>query len=179
MGRPLKIKESLTIDIGFNAFSVLTNPVPPTGFTSTDFTGVVGGANSVANVAYPVVSCSANINGGGNVTAFIIRQKGATKYLVADTANVLSNSVCILTDTDAANLTANTMNITFSYDGNIANTVNVSKLTNKYVWDYSDTRYAANFFETGNTISKSGAQIATWPNTTGNLILGEVTNVTS
>jgi hypothetical protein len=179
MGRPLKIKESLTIDIGFNAFSVLTNPVPPTGFTATDFTGVVGGANSVANVAYPVVSCSANINGGGNVTAFIIRQKGATKYLVADTANVLSNSVCILTDTDAANLTANTMNITFSYDGNIANTVNVSKLTNKYVWDYSDTRYAANFFETGNTISKSGAQIATWPNTTGNLILGEVTNVTS
>jgi hypothetical protein len=42
MGRPLKIKESLTIDIGFNAFSVLTNPVPPTGFTATDFTGVVG-----------------------------------------------------------------------------------------------------------------------------------------
>lgn len=179
MGRPLKIKETLTVDIGFNAFNTLTSPVPPGGFNTADFTGVVGGANSVANVAYPVVTCSANINGGGNVTAFIVRQKGATKYLVADAANVLSNSVCILTNTDAANLTANTMNITFSFDGNTANAVNVSKLTNKYVWDYSNTRYASNFFQSGNTIAKSGAQIQTWTNTTGLLELGEVTNVTS
>jgi hypothetical protein len=186
MGRPLKIKESTTVDIGFNAFSTLTNPDVPTGFVATDYLGVVGGANaSVATATYPVVACSANINGAGNVTAFIITQKGATKYLVASTADTSVVSICSLANLDAANLTANTMNITFSYDGDTANVVNVSKLTNKYVWDYVGNtsaignRYAANFFETGNTTAKSGAQADTWTNTTGELTLGLVTGYTS
>jgi hypothetical protein len=183
MGRPLKIKESTTIDIGFNALSTLTNPVLPTGFANTDFIGVVGGANtSVATTAYPVVACSANINGAGNVAAFIITQKGATKYLVGETGNASNSSICILANVaNAANLTANTMSITFSFDGNAANVTNVSRLSNKFVWDYSTppTRFAANFFETGNTISKSGAQVSTWVNATGNLTLGAVTDYTS
>lgn len=182
MGRPLKIKESTTTDIGFNAFSTLTNPEVPTGFTSTNFMGVVGGDNvSIATSTYPVVACSANINGAGNVAAYIITQKGATKYLVAEAGNSVNSSICILANLDAANLTANTMNITFSYDGDVANVVNVSRLTNKYVWDYDTppTRYAANFFETGNTIAKSGAEAVTWTNTTGDLTLGQVTDYTS
>ena len=182
MGRPLKIKETTTVDIGFNAFSTLTSPVVPTGFTDTDYLGVVGGAETgVATATYPVVACSANINGAGNVAAFIVTQKGATKYLVAESANVDNSSICVLANLDAANLTANTMNITFSFDGDVANVVNVSRLTNKYVWDYSTppTRYAANFFETGNTTAKSGAQISTWTNGTGNLDLGLVTGYTS
>jgi hypothetical protein len=186
MGRPLKIKQSTTIDIGFNAFSTLTDPVIPTGFTSTDFLGVVGGANtSIATSTYPVVACSANINGGGNVAAYIITQKGATKYLVAETGNATNSSICILANTDAANLTANAMNITFSFDGNVANVTNVSKLTNKYVWDYDGitsnvgNRYAANFFESGNTTAKSGAEVDTWTNATGDLDLGQVSDYTS
>jgi hypothetical protein len=94
MGRPLKIKKSTTIDIGFNNFGNLTAATIPTGLTSNQFIGVVGGANtSIATTSYPVVLVGANVNGVvGN--AYIIRQKGTTKYLVGSqdvvTANILT-----------------------------------------------------------------------------------------
>jgi hypothetical protein len=86
MGRPLKIKKSTTSDIGFNALASLTNPVypsDPTTFDGTEYLGVVGGANaSVATAAYPVVKCRAFIVGAED-DAYIITQKGSTKYQVA------------------------------------------------------------------------------------------------
>jgi hypothetical protein len=86
MGRPLKIKKSTTGDIGFNALDSLTNPVypsTPTTFGGTEYLGVVGGANaSVATAAYPVVKCRAFIVGAED-DAYIITQKGSTKYQVA------------------------------------------------------------------------------------------------
>jgi hypothetical protein len=88
MGRPLKIKKSTTSDIGFNPFSALTNPVypsDPTVFDGTEYLGVVGGANAdVATAAFPVVKCRAFITGtGAEADAYIITQKGTTKYQVA------------------------------------------------------------------------------------------------
>jgi len=88
MGRPLKIKESTTVDIGFNPFSALTNPVypsDPTTFDGTEYLGVVGGANAnVATAAYPVVKCRAFITGASaEDDAYIITQKGTIKYQVA------------------------------------------------------------------------------------------------
>ena len=93
MGRPLKIKKSTTSDIGFNPFSALTNPVypsDPTVFDGTEYLGVVGGANaSVATAAYPVVKCRAFITGtGAEADAYIITQKGTTKYQVATVTSV-------------------------------------------------------------------------------------------
>ena len=86
MGRPLKIKKSTTGDIGFNALDTLTNPVypsTPTTFDGTEYLGVVGGANaSVASATYPVVKCRAFIVGAED-DAYIITQKGSTKYQVA------------------------------------------------------------------------------------------------
>jgi hypothetical protein len=93
MGRPLKIKKSTNIDIGFNAFDQLTNPVLPTGgaINSDEFVGVVGGnfTTSIPTVTYPVIKCQVNIalpdgSGAGDHAGRIIRQKGAHKYLVAD-----------------------------------------------------------------------------------------------
>lgn len=234
MGRPLKIKKSTTIDIGFNDFGNLTAPVIPTGLTTTQFIGVVGGANAgIATAAYPVVACDANINGAGNTSAYIIRQKGATKYLVGsvdatDAANIVAGSSyrivsagttvftsigapvtatvgdiftanragtgtgtvnlvgqCLLANqANAALLTANTMSITFSYDGNPANVVPVAKLENLYVWDYNssntaNTQYSSTFFDTGNNIPKSGAEAATFDNATGNILTGLLSNYTS
>jgi hypothetical protein len=88
MGRPLKIKKSTTSDIGFNPFSALTNPVypsTPTVFDGTEYLGVVGGANAnVASTAFPVVKCRAFIAGtSAEDDAYIITQKGTTKYQVA------------------------------------------------------------------------------------------------
>ena len=95
MGRPLKIKKSTTIDIGFNDFGNLTAAVIPTGLTSTQFIGVVGGANStIATTDYPVVLISANIQGASG-NAYVIRQKGSTKYLVGVAGNITAANLVV------------------------------------------------------------------------------------
>jgi hypothetical protein len=92
MGRPLKIKKSTTIDIGFNDFGNVEVPVIPVGMTSTEFLGVVGGANvGIATADYPVVAITANVNGQQGA-AYIITQKGQTKYLVSGENSVNAGS---------------------------------------------------------------------------------------
>jgi len=81
-------------------------------------------------------------------------------------------------------LTANTMSILFSFDGDEANTAPVAKLENRFVYDYNasntaNVQYSSNFFTTGNTLPKSGADVATATNGTGNIFTGLVTNYTS
>jgi len=97
MGRPLKIKKSTTKDIGFNSFANLdpTTQVIPVGMTSSEFLGVVGGANTnIATSSYPVVKITANVNGQqGN--AYIITQKGTTKYLVSGEDSVNAGSFTV------------------------------------------------------------------------------------
>jgi hypothetical protein len=94
MGRPLKIKKSTTIDIGFNSFANLDpgTQVIPVGMTSSEFLGVVGGSNaSIATSAYPVVAVTANVNGQQGA-AHIITQKGQIKYLVSGENSVNAGS---------------------------------------------------------------------------------------
>jgi hypothetical protein len=97
MGRPLKIKKSTTVDIGFNSFANLDSDtqVIPVGMTSTQFLGVVGGANTnIATSTYPVVKITANVNGQQGA-AYIITQKGQTKYLVAGEDSVNAGSFTV------------------------------------------------------------------------------------
>jgi hypothetical protein len=93
MGRPLKIKKIIEgagngKDIGFNAFNQLTNPVLPVDGTmeNTMYLGVVGGTQppTVATAAYPIVKCRVFVTGFAEADGYIIRQKGARKFLVAD-----------------------------------------------------------------------------------------------
>jgi hypothetical protein len=96
MGRPLKIKKVIEtggntgVDIGFNALSSLTNPVPPSGVSdwtsATDYLGVVGGTQppTIATANYPIVKCRVFVTGFAEADGYIIRQKGAHKFLVAD-----------------------------------------------------------------------------------------------
>ena len=160
MGRPLKIKKSTTVDIGFNPFSVLTAPVVPTGFTpnsATEYEGVVGGVGNgggVASATYPVVKCRVYITGQSEADGFILRQKGSTKYLVEDTSG--NQGVCVLADEADGALSEGNMNITMSIGDSTA--VNIAKLTNKFALDYSDNRYAVNFFTDEGTAIKSGSE---------------------
>jgi hypothetical protein len=98
MGRPLKINKAaqtgsttLTggIDIGFNALSSLIAPVPPSAVSDwvsgTDYLGVVGGSNTVDTAAYPTVRCQVFIPGFASEGGYVIRQKGARKFLVGGT----------------------------------------------------------------------------------------------
>lgn len=159
MGRPLKIKKLTTKDVGFNPWSVLTAPVAPEGFTpgsTTEYSGVVGGLHSsVATTAYPVVKCRVYIEGKSEADGYIIRQKGATQYLVSDGTNT---GVCTLANLADNALTEGTMTISFFLNDSSA--VRISKLTNKFCLDYSTpkVRYAVNFFTDEGTEIKSGTQ---------------------
>jgi hypothetical protein len=128
MGRPLKIQKfspnsgvgspgaGVAVDQGFPNFGSLTAPVLNSDATLTDsqFLGVVGGAPSAATSStYPRVQVDVNIvlasgAAAGAATGYILRQKGAHKYLVADatarTAVVAGNAyrVTVVGDTDWA-----------------------------------------------------------------------------
>lgn len=96
MGRPLKIQKIISsgnpgVDIGFNPFSALTAPVVPEGFTpdsATEYQGVVGGSNTVDTSTYPTVKCRVFITDiSAEEDGYILRQKGAHKYLVGGTTS--------------------------------------------------------------------------------------------
>jgi len=226
MGRPLKIKKSTTKDIGFNNFGNVEVPVVPTGMTTAEFLGVVGGANAgIATSSYPVVQITANVNGQqGN--AYIITQKGQTKYLVSGEDSVTAGSFtpgfsyqiqslgntnwttigaginpqvgqvftangvgagtgtasdagqCVLVAN--ATITSGQMNMIFNANGGSAY---ASRLTNKYIWDASNTRYAVNFFVAGTTTPLSLANVTitgnagTFTCSNTNIGLGELITV--
>ena len=88
MGRPLKIKKSTTIDIGYPAFDAVIDPVYPATLSASNFFGVVGGSNTVDTAAYPTVQVRVFIAGQAEADGYIIRQKGSHKYLVGSTTTV-------------------------------------------------------------------------------------------
>ena len=200
MGRPLKIQKlnnSIPTDVGFNNFSNLdpSTAVIPVGMTASEFLGVVGGANSgIATSTYPVVKITANVNGQQG-DAYIITQKGQSKYLVSGENSVYANSLtkgfsyqitdlgntnwtqlgaginpqvgqvftaavplgtgsgtgtasdcgqCVLVTNSS--ISSGQMNMTFNVNGS---QTYASRLTNKYIWDRSNNRYAVNFFVSG------------------------------
>jgi hypothetical protein len=93
MGRPLKIQKIIAtgnpgVDNGYPNFGSLTNPVYNSANTlnSAEFVGVVGGSNTVDTTAYPTVKCRVFITGiSAEEDGYILRQKGAHKYLVGGT----------------------------------------------------------------------------------------------
>jgi hypothetical protein len=104
MGRPLKIKKTTTKDIGFPPLGQLESPVYPETLNTTEFIGVVGGANAiggsaVATTANPVVKVTVHLPTGGpgndEASGFIITQKGSIKYLVADTTSVADEDLVV------------------------------------------------------------------------------------
>lgn len=100
MGRPLKIKHTTTVDIGYPNFASMDSPTQaiPTGMTSTEYLGVVGGGypSGVATATYPTVECTAFFaDGVDEQDAFIITQKGATKYLLAADNTISAGSFTV------------------------------------------------------------------------------------
>jgi len=106
MGRPLKIQKystgsgnsgaAVVIDEGYPNFGSLTAPVVNSADTldTAQFYGVVGGASSTTTSAtFPRIVVEVNItlasgSASGAAAGYIIRQKGAHKYLVGDTTSL-------------------------------------------------------------------------------------------
>ena len=89
MGRPLKIKKAAATDIGFNNPGDDSSPRIPSGEL---YFGQVGGDTYRATGDNPVTSCRVKIGTVAEAEGYIIRQKGATKYLVADATGVTAGS---------------------------------------------------------------------------------------
>jgi hypothetical protein len=111
MGRPLKIQKSSTgsgnggaavgVDLGYPNFDSLTNPVfnsPVQTLNGTQYLGVVGGAGptDTPSATNPRVDVTVNITGSAGVAqGYIIRQKGAHKYLVGDVTSIADEDMVI------------------------------------------------------------------------------------
>ena len=110
--------------------------------------GVVGGANGLGTPAglssANVILCIANIVYDGNVAnaaagdAFIVRQKGKSKFLVANLATPTQQQICLLSnvaDGNAANLPAATASL-----GTMAIQAVTAASANVAVFSISDNR---------------------------------------
>lgn len=136
MGRPLKIQKygvsqgitinangtvnkpaaGVAVDQGYPNFGSLTDPVYNSAgtLTSTQFYGVVGGVSSTATSAtFPIVKVRVNITNSftGEDDGYILRQKGAHKYLVAtvtaiDPANAVTGVALRIASVGNTNWTA-------------------------------------------------------------------------
>jgi len=144
MGRPVKIKKSSTVDIGFN------NP------TGGQYYGVVGGTDTLSTTANPITKVRVKIGANSEADGYIVRQKGASKYLVSDGTNT---GVCTLADSADSALANNTMTITAQDSGSTE--FRVKRMSNKFALDFSDNRYLINFFDVNAGVEKSGAEGST------------------
>ena len=115
MGRPLKIQKlstgsgnsgaSVSVDLAYPNFGSLTNPVfnsPVQTLNNNQYLGVVGGAapTDTPSVTNPRIDVIVNIaqpdgSGLGVAQGYIIRQKGAHKYLVGDVTGVTGGAFVV------------------------------------------------------------------------------------
>jgi phosphotransferase system IIB component len=144
MGRPVKIKKSSTVDVGFN------NPA------GGQYYGVVGGTDTLSTVTNPVTKVRVKIGGNSEADGYIIRQKGASKYLVSDGSNT---GVCALANTADSSLENDTMTITAQDSGSTE--FRIKRMSNKWALDFSDNRYLINFFDVAASVTKSGGESTT------------------
>jgi len=145
MGRPVKIKKTATKDVGFN------NPA------GGQYYGVVGGEDTLSNYEHPVLKVRVRITGESEADGWIVRQKGASKYLVEDASG--NTGVCVLANTADAALAEGTMTITAQDSGSTE--FRIKRMSNKYALDFSDNRYLINFFDVAASVTKSGGETTT------------------
>ena len=115
MGRPLKVQKistgsgnsgaSVAVDLAYPNFGSLTNPVfnsPTQTLNTNQYLGVVGGAapTDTPSATNPRIDVIVNIaqpdgSGLGVAQGYIIRQKGAHKYLVGDVTGVTGGAFVV------------------------------------------------------------------------------------
>jgi len=157
MGRPVKIKkasQSLDTDSGTFVGGIDIGYNNPTG--ANQYYGTVGGTDTLSNYDHPVLKVRVKIGANTEADGYIIRQKGASKYLVSDGSNT---GVCVLANTADSSLADDTMTITAQDSGSTE--FRIKRMSNKFCLDFSDNRYLTNFFDVAASVTKSGGETTT------------------
>lgn len=119
MARPLKIQKT-TIQAGFAGQY-----------------GIVGGDTTLAGNQ---IKCRVKIGSNAEADGWIIRQKGARKFLVSDGTNT---GICILADTVDGNLAIDTMTVTATLLN--SSTVRLAKFGDSYGTSFTGAGYYLTF----------------------------------
>lgn len=120
MGRPLKTAKGAGIDIGYD------QPY-----------GVVGGNTGIAGTQ---ILCRVKIGANAETNGWILRQKGARKFLVTDGVNI---GICSLVDLANGTLTADTMTVTVTDVG--ATTHRLAKFGDSFGVSFAGQGYILTF----------------------------------
>ena len=121
MGRPIKTAKSNTIDTGYGASQY----------------GVVGGAYGIAGTQ---IACQVKIGTNAEAAGYIIRQKGARKFLVTDGVNT---GVCVLADRALGALADGEMTIEITKLD--TTTARLAKFGTSFGVDFTGTGYYLTF----------------------------------
>jgi len=120
MGK-FKIQKSATVNVGFD-------------FNNQIDGVLIGGTGGNTNITGDQIQVQANL-AVAQGSAFIVKG-GVHKFLVS---NSNTTTTCLLVNKDTGNLQAGQMSIqAYHWDGYNGNSFYVSKMSNKFVWDFSE-----------------------------------------
>ena len=123
MGRPLKRTESSTIDTAY----------------ASGIGGTIGAPSSVTSV-YTIDFQYVDAGGSTHAHGFAYKQRGKTRFDVADSTTFASNTTVTLTNAALGALTANTASVICYTTGNVQ--FYAKRITSHNVWDWNDNKYA-------------------------------------
>jgi hypothetical protein len=109
-------------------------PTQVTSSSTTDYPGSVGGDKSQVG---PQLHVQVRVNGQSAAEGSILLMKGAHKHYVMDASG--NKGQCTLVDKAKASLGEGEMSITVTKAD--ASTFRAKKITNKFVWDFSNNKY--------------------------------------
>jgi hypothetical protein len=108
------------------------SPAPVKSISTTDYPGAVGGVYTQAG---PQIHVQCFVKGAAQAEGGILLAKGGHKFYVQDAAG--NKGQCTLVNKAKGSLVAGEMSITVTKAD--SSTFYASKITNKFVWDFSST----------------------------------------
>jgi hypothetical protein len=140
MGK-FKIQKSATVNVGFDYNSSLDGTI----------IGGTGGNTSITGSQVVVQANLAVAHGDG----YIVNGRGKNKFLISN-GNV--SATCVLVNKAGASLKAGEMSIqAYEWQGGPERNFYVSRMSNKFVWDFSEPLPQKYLWTGGEAISQTGS----------------------
>lgn len=129
-----KLKVAKTHSVTSQLVDSYVGPTQVTSSSTTDYPGAVGGNKQQVG---PQLHVQVRVRGQSAAEGSILLMKGAHKHYVMDTNGYKGQ--CTLVNKAKADLAAGEMSITVTKAD--TSTFYAKKITNKFVWDFSNNKY--------------------------------------